>query len=68
VSIPKSINCPECNRRLPPSGTVTHGETIEAVYQCDQCTEVVEMFGEPFEVALTISIPIDDKTPDQDLN
>lgn len=48
--------CPRCNRSLEESGLIDwDGEEIP-VYQCGECLAKVEMFGEPFEVALTFAV------------
>jgi hypothetical protein len=51
--------CPKCNRSLAPSGEVTIGVSPSRTfltYQCDECTALVTMFGEPQEVALTFCV------------
>jgi hypothetical protein len=55
MSIPEMVVCPKCNRRLLIAGQLTLLDAVERVYQCDECLEVVEIFGQPFEVALTFT-------------
>jgi hypothetical protein len=56
MTMPTCFDCPGCGRRLEQCGEVsTEGRTYP-VFQCDDCKRIVEMFGEPFEVALTFAV------------
>ena len=65
MSIHKSV-CPKCNRQLLPAGEVSVDGHQEIVYQCDECTETVELFGEMTEVALTFSVQETRPEPEAD--
>jgi hypothetical protein len=48
--------CPKCRRLLEQSGEVELRGQTYPVFQCDQCVVQVEMFGEPFDSALTFAV------------
>ena len=48
--------CPECGRALLRSGAVAVEGADFPVFQCDECVVQTEMFGEPFEAALTFAV------------
>jgi hypothetical protein len=50
------FGCPKCGRRLARSGEIAVEGKEFPVFQCDECLKTVEMFGEPFEVALTFAV------------
>jgi hypothetical protein len=57
-----SVPCPKCSRLLKPAGVITLPDGAETPsYQCDECLQTVEMFGEKMEVALTFCIGPDGK-------
>jgi hypothetical protein len=61
--------CPKCGRTLKRSGEVSVEGADYPVFQCDECLIQTEMFGEPFEVALTFAVdahgkPFDPAAPD----
>lgn len=51
--------CPTCDTDLEPCGVIEVGGITMPVYQCESCTVVKDIFGEPFEVAATFVV-----TPD----
>jgi hypothetical protein len=53
--------CPKCNRTLARSGEVVVEGATFPVFQCDECLATVQMFGEPFEVALTFAVDAEGK-------
>jgi hypothetical protein len=70
-----SFPCPKCRRPLEPNGEITlNGVKAPLdVYQCPECTRVVDLFGEPIEVALTFAVgpdgvAFDPADPDADLS
>ena len=56
-----SFPCPKCGRLLQKSGEVSIEDAAFPVFQCDECIVQAEMFGEPFEVALTFAVDADGK-------
>lgn len=48
--------CPRCGRPLSPTGELSADGITCPVYQCDQCTQVVEVEGVPFTEAITFII------------
>ena len=48
--------CPKCNRNLTRSGEVEVEGATFPVFQCDECIVEADMFGEPFETALTFAV------------
>lgn len=49
-------HCPRCGDELHSTGSIEmDGETMP-VFQCDRCVVTAEVFGEPFEVALTFAV------------
>jgi hypothetical protein len=48
--------CPKCGRTLRRSGEVSVEGADFPVFQCDECTVEVQMYGEPFEAALTFAV------------
>jgi len=48
--------CPKCGMMLEKSGEVELRGQTYPVFQCDQCIVRVEMFGEPFNTALTFAV------------
>ena len=64
--------CPKCGRTLQRSGEVEIEGAAFPVFQCDECIVEAEMFGEPFEAALTFAVdadgnPFDPATEDGEL-
>ena len=57
--MPDHFPCPKCGRRLAKSGEVVVDGKACPVFQCDECLKTVEMFGAPFEVALTFAVDED---------
>jgi hypothetical protein len=60
--------CPKCRRTLHNSGEVEVAGQTYPVFQCDDCIVKVEMFGEPFDAALTFAVdgagtPFDPASP-----
>jgi hypothetical protein len=53
--------CPKCNRVLNRSGEVEIEGTDFPVFQCDECIVQTQMFGEPFETALTFAVDAEGK-------
>lgn len=64
--------CPLCGAELASSGVLVANAQECSVFQCDDCTIVKPVFGEPFEVALTFAVndegqafdPVDDEVLD----
>lgn len=62
--------CPRCGATIETSGVLVANEQECSVFQCDKCTIVKPVFGEPFELALTFAVddkgrafdPVDDET------
>lgn len=51
-----TYHCPKCSRLLHASGVATlNGEEIP-VFQCDDCMNEVEAFGEKFTVNFTFAV------------
>jgi hypothetical protein len=48
--------CPKCGRTLQRSGEVEVEDVTFPVFQCDECVVETEMYGEPFETALTFAV------------
>jgi len=48
--------CPKCGRTLRRSGEVSVEGAVFPVFQCDECIAPVEIYGEPFETALTFAV------------
>lgn len=62
--IAEKWSCPKCGAEIESSGVlVANGEEC-SVFQCDTCTVVKPVFGEPFEVALTFAVNADGKAFD----
>jgi hypothetical protein len=56
-----SFPCPKCGRKLQRSGEVEVEDATFPVFQCDECIVQVEMYGEPFESALTFAVDAEGK-------
>ena len=56
MSIPFKVLCPKCGRSLKPASELSSAGSTELVYQCDECLQSVEMFGETLEIALTFTV------------
>jgi len=48
--------CPKCGQVLDQAGEVTHEGRTFPVFQCDDCTETVELFGAKVEAAHTFAL------------
>ena len=53
--------CPKCGRTLRRSGEFAVNGVEFPVFQCDECIVEAEMYGEPFETALTFAVGADGK-------
>ena len=51
-----SWHCPKCSKLLEACGELEVEGAACPVFQCDDCIELKEIFGEPFEVALTFMV------------
>jgi hypothetical protein len=67
--------CPKCRRPLEPNGDITIAGVRAplSVYQCPECTRVVDFMGDRIEVALTFAVgadgvAFDPADPDADLS
>lgn len=50
------MQCPKCKTDVSECGSVEEHGIERPVFQCDRCVVVKEIFGEPFEVALTFMV------------
>ena len=57
-------HCPQCSAELTACGMIESEGREVPVFQCETCTETREVFGEPFEVALTFGINADGRPYD----
>jgi hypothetical protein len=48
--------CPKCGRPLEPTGLVTVDGVDQPVYQCDECTELTDVFGEKMKLPFTFTV------------
>lgn len=49
-------HCPRCGVELHASGSIEQDGEVMPVFQCDACVVSKEIFGEPFDVALTFAV------------
>lgn len=50
------MECPKCGVDAEQCGEIIADGKTTPIYQCEECTAFKDIFGEPFEVALTFAV------------